>query len=701
MIRKKLRSKILLGALVLVLVVSMAITTVVSFLVTRQNAAAVHHSLDRTLTIVRDAVSSTRSVFTEAVRHMAIAAKLGQDAKFLDEFKDNDLSLTGNSFSKIVKAVTDEGVKDELFRVRVFRKDGTLVGFFEKTGPRTRVAGFLHRDTFHFGTFEKGEAYDGLKMTQGQGVRGADIPKSWDGPPPESDISGFRISGGHVSIYVLVPVYANVYNPETEKSEPRPFGFVEAVKQLDQGFVARMGRIIDMEMNLFAGSKLTAGDLALYATLDTGQVPDRTEPGWDIGKQGFIFNEIPLDKMQYFQGLLPLYENGDAVATLAVLKSDETVRANTRQMVMMISLVALGCVVLVIPLAWVASARVVNPLIRIVDKLKDIAQGDGDLTTRLEVSSKDEIGQVAQWFNTFIDKIHSLIKEVDDNAGKLNASSSTLAGISQTMAQGANQTYGSSESVSAASEEMSSAMTSVAAAMDQASANMASVAAATEQMTNTITEISRNTVSAREITDTVVEKTGQASAQVGALGESAAQIGQVVEAIADISDQVNLLALNATIEAARAGEAGKGFAVVANEIKDLAGQTAEASQDIAQKVDNIRTSTTQTMDQIDQVSKVVNQVNEIVVMIAGAVEEQSATTRNITKNIAQVSRGVEEVSENVAQSSSVSGEIASDIAKVSEAAKEMTQNSARVDTRSGDLSRLSEKLAAIVKRFKI
>ncbi|MCG8635704.1 MAG: methyl-accepting chemotaxis protein [Desulfobacterales bacterium] len=704
MIQKKLRYKILLGALALVLTVSIAITSVVSFLVTRQNKDAVHLSLNKTLTVIRDSVSETETAFAASIQHMATANKLGADVKFLGEFKDGDLSLTGNSYANVGRAITNEGVVNGLFRVRVYGLDGRLVCFFEKSGAGDKPSftmGFLHQGTYHFRSFREGDAYDQIEMSKGSNVNGAQVPGTYGRSIPTASTAGFTTAGGQIGLETLVPVYANVYNQETEQSEPRQFGFVAAVKQLDQGFVQRMGRIIDMEMNLFVGDRFSAGDLNRYETVDLADIPERAASGWEIAKQEFYFNDITLDDSRYFQGMIPLFKGADRIGCLLVLQSDAMVKANTRQMVLMISLVALGCVVLIVPLAWLAAGRVVNPLIRIVDKLKDIAEGEGDLTTRLEVTAKDEIGQVAQWFNTFIDKIHALISDVDKNADHLNRSSTTLAEVSQVMAEGAGETSDRSGSVSAASEEMSSSMNSVSAAMDQASANMGMVAAATEEMTNTISEISKNTVTAKQITDSVVEKTSEASVQVGELGASADEIGNVVGTITDISSQVNLLALNATIEAARAGEAGKGFAVVANEIKELASQTADASKEIKEKVGNIRQSTDLTVNQINEVSGVVNQVNEIVVMIASAVEEQAATTQNISENITQVTQGVDQVGENITQSSAVSAEIAGDIAKVSETAGQMTENSATVDTRSKELSGLSEQLTAIVKKFKI
>ncbi|MCP4449919.1 MAG: hypothetical protein GY809_00540, partial [Planctomycetes bacterium] len=191
---------------------------------------------------------------------------------------------------------------------------------------------------------------------------------------------------------------------------------------------------------------------------------------------------------------------------------------------------------------------------------------------------------------------------------------------------------------------------------------------AAEEMTATITEIAQNAEKARGITTEAVGQTEHATAQVDELGISAKEIFTVVETITDISSQVNLLALNATIEAARAGEAGKGFAVVANEIKDLASQTADASNEIKERVAGIQTSTDGTITEISTITKVVTEINEIVSTIAAAVEEQSATTRDIAENVSQASMGISEVNENIAQGSVASQGVTQDVAEVTEAA---------------------------------
>ena len=697
----RLRYKILLGALLLVLTVSAAITMVVSVLVIQQNKDSVHSSLAKSLSVIQDLVAERQQTFAGAIQHMAAANKLGDDVKFLMEYADNDLSMTGNSYANIGKAITSTGMVETLRNVRVYSQQGKLICFFEKTGDGKFLMGFLHQDSFHYRLFQQGDVYDQVKMTQAPSVQEISLSSTYTGPVPGEVVSDFTISGGQVSLETLVPLHANVYSRELEKSVPRQFGFVRAVLPLDQKFVDRMGRITGMKMNFFAGGDFAAGHVKQYEKTDLKIIPETTEPGWQIQNQSLYFSEVMLDDTLYYQSLLPFYENGNRIGSLAVLQSDALVKANARQMIIMISLVALACVVLVVPVAWIASARVVNPLIRIVEKLRDIAEGEGDLTTRLEVTSKDEVGQVAQWFNTFINKIHTLIQDVAVNAKTLNQNSTTLKELSETMAAGAEQTSDRANSVSAASEEMSVSMTSVAAAMEQSSASMSTISDATGEMTKTITEVSQNTTQARQITDQVVEKTRHASEQIGELGTAADEIGQVVETITDISGQVNLLALNATIEAARAGEAGKGFAVVANEIKGLASQTANASHDIKEKVVNIRNSTQKTVAQIDEVSEVVHRVNEIVLVIATAVEEQSATTRSMAQNILQVSEGIERINTNISQSTSVSAEIAQDITSVTEAAGEMSQNSTSVDTRSRELSDLAQTLMTLVKKFKI
>jgi methyl-accepting chemotaxis protein len=626
---------------------------------------------------------------------------IGSVIKFLTEFKDSGINLVRPSYDKIGKIITNTVLLENLLNVRIYNMEGTLLNYVVQKDPENLIMGFYYDSVFHYRSFGREESYDGMKFSEVSNIEEITLSKDYGDPITEENLMSFDRSGKFLSLKIIVPVYASKYNQETEKTEPYQCGIVVAEERLSDAFVSRMNRITGMQMNLFAGENFSAGTVPEYKQVDVTAVPKVLETPWDIKNQQFYFNEIQLGDQAYFQAMLPFYARTQYLGGLLIVQSDEVVKANTRQMMVMIGLVALVCMVLVIPLAYAAAGRVVLPLIDIVEKLRDIAEGEGDLTSRLTVKSRDETGQVAQWFNAFMDKIHGLISDVAENARELNQSASTLAEISKTMSEGAEQTSTRANSVSAAGEEMSVSMTSVASAMEQASGNMGMVATATEEMTSTINEISRNSVTAKEITEEVVSTTGEASAQIEELGAAADEIGQVVQVITDISDQVNLLALNATIEAARAGAAGKGFAVVANEIKDLAAQTAGAAREITEKTAKIRSSTGATVDQITRISQVGHKVNEIVVMIASAVEEQSVTTQNISQNIAQVTQGIDKINENIAQSSAVSSEIAKDITGVTTTAGEMRESSIQVDAGSKDLSALSEKLMNLVRKFKI
>lgn len=343
----------------------------------------------------------------------------------------------------------------------------------------------------------------------------------------------------------------------------------------------------------------------------------------------------------------------------------------------------------------------IRPILRVVDGLKDMAKGEGDLTRRLRIRNMDEIGLLASWFNLFVQKLQEIIKDIAKTAETLGASADELSVLSNNMTMGVNDLSQNSSNVTASAGQMTSNMNSVSAAMEQASANVSMVASAAEEMTSTINEIARNSETARTVSDKAVDQATNATKKVEDLGKAAQEINKVTEVITEISEQTNLLALNATIEAARAGEAGKGFSVVANEIKELAKQTAEATLDIKKKITGIQDSTKDTTVGISQIASVITNIDNIVSTIAASIEEQSSTTREIANNVAQVSLGIQEVNVNVSHSTSVSSEIAIDIKHVNNKASEISNSSAKVNHNARELSNLASKLNNLVGKFKV
>lgn len=380
-------------------------------------------------------------------------------------------------------------------------------------------------------------------------------------------------------------------------------------------------------------------------------------------------------------------------------KSEVMAESNTlTQLIFLISAVLIG---LFMVLAFFLANSTTKPISHTASMLKDIAQGEGDLTMRLHAKNNDEIGELAHWFNLFMENLQDIIKQVTNNSNSVDSSATELSRISTELTEGAENTSTRANTVAAAAEEMSANLNNVAASMEQSTHNTSMVAASSEEMNATINEIAQNAESARSISSNAVDQSSQASARMNELNAAAAAIGKVTETITEISDQTNLLALNATIEAARAGDAGKGFAVVANEIKELAKQTAEATLNIKNQIEDVQSTTSLTMKEIDEVSSVIINVNEIVGAIATAVEEQSAATKEITNNITQVSSGIDEVNSNVSESSVVSQEITENITLVNTDAEEILQFSTEVSKSSDSLQEMATQLNAIVSRFKV
>ncbi len=365
-----------------------------------------------------------------------------------------------------------------------------------------------------------------------------------------------------------------------------------------------------------------------------------------------------------------------------------------------LALLVAGSIVLALVIGFTVSAFISVPVNRTIEALKDIAKGDGDLTLRLDDSANNEIGRMGHWFNVFIEKLQGIFKEVAGGVKTLAEFSNHLSEISEEITNGITIVSGKTGTVSASADEMSSNMNIMAHTTEESAVSTNMVAVAADEMSVTIGEIAGNAEKARDISDAAVKKASETERVINLLGREAGSIGEVVEAITDISSQVNLLALNATIEAARAGEAGKGFTVVANEIKELAGQTQDATQNIRAKIEGIQKNTNITVEQIAEISGVIADINNIVAIIATAVEEQSVTTKEIAGNVTEASSGIKLVNGNVAQCSIAANDISKDIAEIDVSMKQMSANSNRVLEDSKELFRLSDSLNKMVLEFK-
>ncbi len=332
--------------------------------------------------------------------------------------------------------------------------------------------------------------------------------------------------------------------------------------------------------------------------------------------------------------------------------------------------------------------------------MRDISEGEGDLTKRLTSHSSDEIGTLSHYFNNFVEKLQRIIVRIADTTCALAASATELASTATQLANGAEEATSQSRSVAAAAEQMSTNMVSVAASTDQMSANSSTLASAAEQMTANVAKIARSAEHASDVAGTAVGLVSTGSSRIGELGMAAIEIGKVIEVIQDIAEQTKLLALNATIEAARAGESGRGFGVVAAEVKELAKQTAMATEDIRRRIDDIQTSSQFAVDSIGEISDVIQEVNETSCTIAAAVEEQNKTTGKISRSIVETSSAAEVVARGVAESASATREITRSIADVDLTSQQTAQGAAVAQAVSARVSEVTDQLRSLAGQFK-
>ena len=362
---------------------------------------------------------------------------------------------------------------------------------------------------------------------------------------------------------------------------------------------------------------------------------------------------------------------------------------------------ALIIAVLALTIVFCLKVIVVRPIHQLMESVIDLAQGDGDLTLRIDIKSSDEIGQLAAWINLFIDKLHTVIGAVNRDAETVKLSSEDLSGISQQLHTGSGAVSHQTRSLVAGATQLSENMISVAAGCEQISSNAAMMATATEDMTLTVGDIAANCDHARTITHAAMQQSEVTSMKVNDLGVSAHGISEITGVITEIAAQTNLLALNATIEAARAGDAGKGFHVVANEIKTLAIQTSDATREIEQKIGAIQASTAETVSEVSKISSVIKNIDDVVKSIAQALGDQSKRAREISQNIEETSSSISEINEKVSDSSRFSGEIAHNMETLNISAEKMVESSVSVDHNTETLSGLSTGLNELLKSFKV
>jgi methyl-accepting chemotaxis protein len=394
-----------------------------------------------------------------------------------------------------------------------------------------------------------------------------------------------------------------------------------------------------------------------------------------------------------------LAEIDAAEAFAAVTEMQNTASQAGWSLVTWTLVVAVLSAIGVLAIALPTSSRIAKPISRVADYAKMIASKN--LSEHCDVHAQAEVQDLVTGMNVMRNSLRDVVSSLNENATMLADSSNALSGTATELANGAEGTTQRSATVAAAAEEMSTNMRGMASATEEMSTNVKTVAAAIEEMTASIGEIARNAERASGVADQAAAMVEVSNEKVCELGNAADEIGKVIDVIQDIADQTNLLALNATIEAARAGEAGKGFAVVATEVKELAKQSAAATDSIRQRIQGIQGSSGQTIKAIAEISAAIKNVNEVSRSIAAAVEEQSIATKEISRNVAETSTAAETVSRGVTESASACQEITTSIAGVDQAAQQTSIGATQAKSVGTKMLSLAGELQTLVAQFRV
>jgi methyl-accepting chemotaxis protein len=427
-----------------------------------------------------------------------------------------------------------------------------------------------------------------------------------------------------------------------------------------------------------------------YMTADERKAFDELRPAWDnfFAWDDKIMNDwLRADNQAARAQAMTSINGGDAAGaygkvldTAAALEKSVDARMDAlraaavnaqRTSLWVLGITVIAAVVLALFLGTWATRSVVRPLAVVVRALGRLEQGD--LTVRAGLTSSDELGQLGRALDNTASALGTTVGDLTRYAGTLSAAADELSTVSTDIAESADE----------ASEQASV----VSRAAEQVSANVNTVAAGSTEMSASIREIATNAGEAAEVAARAVTVAGETNATIAKLGESSREIGDVVQVITTIAAQTNLLALNATIEAARAGEAGRGFAVVAGEVKELAQETAKATEDITRRVEAIQSDTAQAVTAIEQIADTVNRISQYQTVIAAAVEEQTATTAEMGRNVEQAAAGTVDIAVTIAGVAAATATTTTGVSQSRQAAV--------------DLARMSGELNALCARFQL
>lgn len=357
--------------------------------------------------------------------------------------------------------------------------------------------------------------------------------------------------------------------------------------------------------------------------------------------------------------------------------------------------------IIVISVGLFVAQSIIYPIKSSITMIKNIAAGEGDLTQRLTYLADNEVGTLSKWFNTFVEKLQKIIRTIAESIRELTSFSKDFSSVSSATGNAADELRSKAQNANQATESVSTSLEEISSSANVMSTSVNAISVAINEMSTTINEVARNCQKETMIASDADAKAEQALSVMKELGDTSKNVGTIVDMIKHISDKTKMLALNATIEAASAGQAGKGFTVVAMEVKILAKQTDEATDNIKKNILEMQQQTESAIKVIESIAAIIDQINSISQVIASSVEEQSSVVREVAKNVENTNENASSIANQVSMSASEIKKVYQIIQDVGAVASENEKSSKNMISLVNKFKELTENVNGIVNQFKV
>ena len=691
----KLKTKMMLGIPAVLIVVMVVCTILISLIVYRQQREASRSSLDTSFEIIRQDIKEKQEKLIASAHQMATAQDLGTKVQFIaentDETSDADFSLFGSQYLSMFRSeyltmaesIFEVSSSSGIHEVRLYNLQGELM-IVMKAGEDITTLAFVHNDANkEMVIVEKGSP---LSSAEWQKIEAIDpeLGQNLETRVPEKILADFYRKDKQIGLFAQVPVMGSVYNAELDNFQPQQFGSIVAIQYLDQHFVEKSANVAGTQVNLYLPEGLSTGTLPEQKTCNFSQFPT-TVKNWDMATQKPAHADIKVAGRGYFQAVLPLYSNSQCIGALGSMIPMDVARINTLQVISALVAIFIGCLAFVLPFSVYTLRTVFSHLQEVVNRLKDISEGEGDLTVRLNIESKDEIGELARSFNTFIMKIHGLVNRIKESADALATSSSQISATSSQLSTSSMETSTTVLELSTTAEEVKQT-TSVA---NEKAETVAREAEATAQISESGREATEEAIQGMKRIKDEMEYIAESIVK---LSEHTHSIGEIIDAVADLANESNLLSVNASIEAAKAGEYGKGFGVVAQEVKSLADLSKQATNQVRTILNDIQTATSASVLATERGSKAVDQGEALASRSGDSIRALAASVVQASNSATQIAASSQQQLVGIEQLSQA-------LESITEASRQNTEGAKQLETATVQLHNLGQELKELASRF--